>query len=103
MAQCANCPIPHDGANGLPTLGVSLLTPSPNPPPILDLLGVSDQELQDHMAKGHPYVFNMGGGKTYQNYQETAKVLMERNMSEVLHDRQTEVVFLPEGYMPSRP
>ena len=94
MAQCANCPIPHDGANGLPTLGVSLLTPSPNPRPLLDLLGGNDQKLQEQMAEGHPYAFNMGSGNniSYQNYQEVPNVLMGRNLPDVLHNRQMEVV-----------
>ena len=103
--QGSHCPLPHEIATNRPKLGVSLLKPSPNPRPLIDLLGVNDQELQEQMAKGHPYVFNMGSGKTiaYQNYQEAAKALMERNMPEVLHDRQTKVVFMPESHLPKMP
>ena len=98
--QAQHCPIPHDVANNRPRLGVSLLSPSPNPRPILDLLGVSDQALQEQMAKGHPYIFNMGGGKFFKNYRETVNALMERNMPDILHDKQTEIFFLPEAHMP---
>ena len=57
------------------------------------------------MSKDHPYVFNMGGGASipYQNYQEAVKMLMERNMPDVLHNKQTEVVFLPQSYLPKVP
>ena len=49
------CPLPHNR----PKLGVSILTPSTTPRTILDLLGVNDQELQEEMAKGHPYAFKL--------------------------------------------
>ena len=76
MAQqrAKHCPFPHDVASGRPRLGVSLLLPSPNPRSILDLLGSTDQELQDHMAKGHPYEFNMGHGKSFKDYNERLRV-----------------------------
>ena len=49
------------------------------------------------MAKAHPYAFNMGGSRVIplEDYKEAGSTLMERNMPEVLHDRQTEVVFVP--------
>ena len=36
-------------------LGVSFLAPYPSPRPLLDLMGVKDEELQDHLVKCHPY------------------------------------------------
>ena len=44
------------------------------------------------MARGHSYAFNMGNDNiiSFQNFQEAAKLLMERNMPEVLHNTQTE-------------
>ena len=59
MAQqgVQHCPMPHDIATKPPRLGVSLFTLSPNPRPLLDLLGGNDQKLQEQMAEGHPYVF----------------------------------------------
>ena len=53
--QSGLCPLPHNG----PKLGVSILTQSTTPRTILDLLGVNDQELQEEMAKGHPYAFKL--------------------------------------------
>ena len=57
------------------------------------------------MAKGHSYAFNMGNNKIipFQDFQEAAKVLMERNMWEVLHNRQTWAVFVPETHVPNMP
>ena len=85
-------------------LGVSVLTPSLNPRPLTELLPFSKGEkLQDEIVKAHPYAFNMGSSRILQDYKEAAKVLMERNMPEVLHDRQTEVVFVPECHLPKEP
>ena len=57
------------------------------------------------MAKGHSYAFNMGNNNIipFQDFQEAAKVLMERNMLEVLHNRQTGAVFMPETHLPNMP
>ena len=59
-----------------------------------------DEKLHEEIAKAHPYAFNMGGTRVIpiQDYKEAAEALMERNMPEVLHDRQTEIVFVPECY-----
>ena len=72
---------------------------------MLQLLGLSDQELQEQMAKGHSYAFNMGNNNIipFQDFQEAAKVLMERNMPDVLHNTQTEAVFMPETHLPNMP
>ena len=72
---------------------------------MLQLLGLSDQELQEQMAKGHSYAFNMGNNNIipFKDFQEAAKVLMERNMPEVLHNRQTGAVFMPEPHLPNMP
>ena len=58
-----------------------------------------------HLAKGHPYAFNMGSGNviSFHNYQEAVKVLMERNLPELLHNKQTGVVFIPESHLPKVP
>ena len=72
---------------------------------MLQLLGLSDQELQEQMAKGHSYAFNMGNKNIipFQDFLEAAEVLMERNMPDVLHNRQTEAVFMPETHLPNMP
>ena len=73
--------------------------------PLLQLLGLSDQELQEQMSDGHSYAFNMGNNNIipFQDFMKAAKVLMERNMSEVLHNRQMEAVFMPETHLPNMP
>ena len=86
-------------------IGVHFLTPSSNPVPLPHLLGLTDQQLQEQMAKGHGYGFNLGHGKIipFKGYKEAAEALMERNFPEILHDRQTEVVFIPETQLPKMP
>ena len=61
---------------------------------MLQLLGLSDQDLQEQMAKGHSYAFNMGNNNIipFQDFQEAAKVLMERNTPEVLHNMQRKIL-----------
>ena len=87
-------------------LGPSLLTPSPNPRPLPDLLPFKKgKKLHNEMAEAHPYAFDMGGSNVLppQDYKEAGKVLMERNLPEVLHDRQTEAVYIPPTHLPTRP
>ena len=86
-------------------IGVHFLTPSSNPVPLPHLLGLTDQQLQEQMAKGHGYGFNMGHGKIipFKDYKEAAEALMERNFPEILHDRQTKVIFIPETHLPKMP
>ena len=45
-------PFPHNFSD---KLGVSFLAASSSPRPLLDLMGVKDEELQDHLVKCHPY------------------------------------------------
>ena len=42
---------------------------------MLQLLGLSDQELLEQIAKGHSYAFNMGNNNIipFQDFQEAAK------------------------------
>ena len=97
---------------GLPAFGVSFLCPSSSsasssasPHPLLQLLGLSDQELQEQIAKGHSYAFNMGNNQIipFQDFEEAIKALMERNMPEVLHNRQMKAVIMPETHLPTMP
>merc|ERR1719410_299072 len=57
------------------------------------------------MAKDHPYGFLMGHNKKipFSNYKEAAKALMERNLPQIVEDRQTEAVFMPETHLPTVP
>ena len=73
--------------------------------PMLKLLGLCDARLQEQLIKDHPYAFNMGNNNIIplSDFQEATKVLMERNMPDVLHNRQTEAVFMPEAHLPNMP
>ena len=51
------------------------------------------------MAKANPYEFYMGGGKVFKDYMEAANALMERNIPDILHDAQTDVLFMPDTNM----
>jgi hypothetical protein len=77
----------------------------PSASPLLQLLGLSDQELQEQMTKDHSYAFNMGNNNIipFQDIQLVLQTLMERNMPEVLHNSQTEAVFMPETHLPNMP
>ena len=57
------------------------------------------------MAKNHPYGFIMGHNKSipFSNYKEAAKALMGRTMPQILEDKQTEPVFMPETHLPIEP
>merc|ERR1711994_462881 len=96
-AQLRCCPVAGIGGH--------FFTPSSKPLLLPDLLGLTDQQLQEQMAKGHGYGFNMGHGNIipFNDYKEAAEALMERNFPEILHDRQTEVVFIPETHLPKMP
>ena len=84
-------------------IGLNILTPTSTPRPLPDLLGLTNKQLQDQMAKGHTYEFNLGHGRHIKDYKEVAAALMERNMPEVLHGTQTKAVFLPETHVPKMP
>ena len=86
-------------------IGFDFPTPSASPGPLPQLLGLSDLQLQEQMAKGHPYEFNMGQGLVipFQNYKKAAKALMERNLPDILHDRQTRARFVPPSNLSKMP
>jgi len=68
-------------------------------------LGLTDEQLREVMAKDHPYGFFIGHNKSipFNNYKEAAKALMERNLPQIVEDKQSEVVFLPETHLPIEP
>ena len=53
--------------------------------------------------KQQTFNFNMGHGILHSSYKEAAKVLMRRNMPEVLDNTQKQVIFLPETHLPKVP
>ena len=86
-------------------IGLHFLTPSASPRPLPHLLGFTDLQLQEQMAKGRPYAFNMGHGHIihFKDYNEAGETLMEREMPDILHDRQTKVLFVPDSNLPKMP
>ena len=112
MAQAGRpskgCSLSHDPLSQLPQLGVSNLIPSINPRTLPELLGFKnedDPELPKQMAQTYPYAFNMGGSNVLplKDYKEAGRLLMERNMPDLLRDKQTEVIFIPETHLPTMP
>ena len=99
------CCFPHDPTSGAPLLGVSNLTPHPNPRPMTELLPLRKGQLHEDIAQAHPYAFNMGGSRVIplQDYKEAAEILMERNMPKVLHGHQDKVLFIPDAHLPKEP
>ena len=100
------CSLPHDPLTGLPKLRISYLMPSLNPQTLPKLLGLkNDIELLDQMGAAHPYAFNMGGSNIFplHDFERAGKHLMMRNMPDVLLNRQTGPVFVPETYLPTMP
>ena len=99
-AQVRCCPVAG--------IGVHFLTPPSSLHPsraLPHLLGLTDQQLQEQMARGHPYGFNLGHGQIFpfNDYLEAARALLERNMPEVFFDRQTKPIFVPEVHLPKMP
>ena len=47
----------------------------------------------------------MGHGKTIplNDYKEVGEILMEREMPDILHDRQTKALFIPDSTLPRMP
>ena len=74
------CCFPHDLNSGAPLLGLSYLTPHPNPRPMTELLPLrKGQKLHEDIAQAHPYAFNMGSSRVIplQDYKEAADLLIK--------------------------
>ena len=85
------------------SLGIFTIPADVEGKPVLELLGnevsLDDQELQDKMQKHHPYIFNLGGGKYFENYHEAEDELLKRNFEAIVKDQQDRAIFLPEIYI----
>ena len=98
----------EDNGKGSP-LGKRVIVAPINKKSILELLGsktrgpISDDDVQEKMRRQHPYVFDMGGGKYFKNYEEAADELLARNFPEIAEDKQVRAVFVPETYLPRVP
>ena len=76
---------------------------------VLELLGsksgcaATDHEVQEKMKKFHSYIFNMGAGKYFTNYEEAEDELLKRNFPDVAEDCQASAIFVPETFLPKIP
>merc|ERR1719312_1778690 len=57
----------------------------------------------DKMKKFHSYLFDMGAGQCFQNYEDAEDALMKRNFPDISQNCQTSAVFLPETFLPKVP
>ena len=100
----SRCIFPHAGP-GPPVLKVLPFSPTSSSTDLLQLLGESRDSLRQLICSGHPYVFNLGGGKYLpsSDCDEVADVLLERNLPRVYDNSQTETAFVPESFLPTIP
>merc|ERR1719312_2131188 len=57
----------------------------------------------DKMKKIHSYIFDMGAGQCFQNYEDAEDALIKRNLPDISNDCQQNAVFLPETFLPKVP
>ena len=100
----SRCIFPHAGP-GPPVLNILPFSPSSSSGDLLQLLGESKDSLQQLICSGHPYVFNLGGGKYLppSDCDKVADVLLERNLPKVHKNTQRETCFVPETFLPTIP
>ena len=100
----SRCIFPHAGP-GPPVLNILPFSPSSSSDDLLQLLGESKDSLQQLICSGHPYLFNLGGGKYLppSDCDKVADVLLERNLPKVHNNTQRETCFVPETFLPTIP
>merc|ERR1719206_1337647 len=57
----------------------------------------------DKMKKIHSYIFDMGPGEYFENYEDAEDALIKRNFPDISNDCQKSPVFLPETFIPKVP
>ena len=77
-------------------LGMSWITPDQDGKTTLELLELSDPDVQNKFNQ-----FNLGGSKliNFQNYKEAESELLERNFPAIDQNKQDRPIFLPETYL----
>ena len=99
----------HDKENKGSPLGKSEISVTGIQKSVLELLGsaadgaATDHEVQDKMKKHHSYVFNMGAGNYFTNYEEAEDQLLKRNFPKIAEDCQDSAIFVPETFLPKVP
>ena len=63
----------------------------------------TDEDVQNKMKKTHSYIFDMGAGKYFNNFEEAEDELLKRNFPDISNNLQNRAVFLPETYLPKVP
>ena len=77
-------------------LGMSLIPPDQDGKTTLELLGLSDKDVQNKFNQ-----FNLGGSEliNFQNYKEAESELLEKNFPAIDQNKQDRPTFLPETYL----
>merc|ERR1719206_277049 len=57
----------------------------------------------DKMKKIHSYIFDVGAGQYFENYEDAEDALIKRNFPDISQNCQTSAVFLPETSLPKVP
>merc|ERR1719312_1712571 len=57
----------------------------------------------DKIKKIHSYIFDMGAGQYFENYEDAEDALIKRNFPDISQNCQTSPVFLPETFLPKVP
>ena len=98
------CLFPHQ-ANDMSSLGFSNFSRSLNPKPLLAPFESQRPRTAGPTSKRPSICIQIqhGLGKVLESYKEAVNALMERNIPDVLHDKQTKVIFLPETHLPKKP
>merc|ERR1719308_628052 len=57
----------------------------------------------DKMKNIHSYIFDMGAGQCFKNYEDAEDALIKRNFPDISQNDQTRAHFLPETFLPKVP
>ena len=73
----------HDQDNKATPLGNSKILAPNVKKNVLELLGSTNCEVLDKMKKTHSYIFDMGAGQCFENYEDAEDELVKRNFPEL--------------------
>ena len=78
----------HDKHNKGTPLGNSKIQAPNVKKSVLELLGSTNCEMLDKMKKIHTYMFDMGAGQYFENYQDAEDALIKRNFPDMFKNCQ---------------
>ena len=64
---------------------------------------LNEEQMKKRLQKNFPYIFNLGGGSCYDNYKQAVDALVKRDLPDIYNDEQSNVIFVPEEFVPSAP